>query len=454
MTAAQIMDVIAKLPDCERQEMDAISAYIQVKMEDAPRLHKIPESECPRMTTPSNGSRKGGSFGQTWAWQCCSNRFVFLIQEDPRKLESRSVTTVDELMLKGKWERDESVSQILSDRENLHRGLVRTAESATRGENEAKRKLSEMKWKMEDGSKGVRKSLFTNPIENKNLKDSSLIKRIYGQTLLTEKEFICVENGKWGNTLFQESRTKDCWEFEELRNRCYEVSDKARQTKLDGLSMKQQRNPHTVSQLLAQKRELQNKVKFLVWCKRFSWSWNSEQLWCVPRYWSTSNSSEYQNSAWPRFWIAAYYAENSGNLRKHFWTTTCSTRTSWRLFRKFKEFGIIFSRSVTRIHRRKYDARIEDETWATRLTQFENYSSQWRWYYTFFWWNFFGRPEHDRISETRLFSRSRRPKKLASSSASTIDDLMLIEKRDRDWSSKLVGKTTNSENPLQGGIRS
>ena len=41
----------------------------------------------------------------------------------------------------------------------------------------------------------------------------------------------------------------------------------------------------------------------------------------------------------------------------------------------------------------------------------------------------FGRPEHDRISETSLFSHSRRPKKLASSSASTIDDLMLKEKR-------------------------
>ena len=41
----------------------------------------------------------------------------------------------------------------------------------------------------------------------------------------------------------------------------------------------------------------------------------------------------------------------------------------------------------------------------------------------------FGRPEHDRISETSLSSHSRRPKKLASCSASTIDDLMLKKKR-------------------------
>ena len=38
MTAAKIMDVIAKLPDCEGQATDAVSAYFQVKMEDASRI--------------------------------------------------------------------------------------------------------------------------------------------------------------------------------------------------------------------------------------------------------------------------------------------------------------------------------------------------------------------------------------------------------------------------------
>ena len=45
MTAAEIMDVIARLPDCDRQA--AVSAYTQVKVEDAPKLLKIPKSECP-----------------------------------------------------------------------------------------------------------------------------------------------------------------------------------------------------------------------------------------------------------------------------------------------------------------------------------------------------------------------------------------------------------------------
>ena len=41
------MDVIAKLPDCEGQAADAVSAYTHVNLEDAPRLPEIPMSECP-----------------------------------------------------------------------------------------------------------------------------------------------------------------------------------------------------------------------------------------------------------------------------------------------------------------------------------------------------------------------------------------------------------------------
>ena len=43
MTAAKVMDIISRLPGCAGQ----VSAYTQVKMEDAPSLLKIPKSECP-----------------------------------------------------------------------------------------------------------------------------------------------------------------------------------------------------------------------------------------------------------------------------------------------------------------------------------------------------------------------------------------------------------------------
>ena len=47
MTAAKVMDIISRLPGCAGQAADAVSAYTQVKMEDAPRLLKIQKSEFP-----------------------------------------------------------------------------------------------------------------------------------------------------------------------------------------------------------------------------------------------------------------------------------------------------------------------------------------------------------------------------------------------------------------------
>ena len=47
MTAAKIMDIISRLPGCDGQAADAVSAQTQVKMEDAHKLLKIPKSEFP-----------------------------------------------------------------------------------------------------------------------------------------------------------------------------------------------------------------------------------------------------------------------------------------------------------------------------------------------------------------------------------------------------------------------
>ena len=47
MTAAKVMDVMSRLPGCAGQAADVVSAYTQVKMEDAPSLLNIPTSECP-----------------------------------------------------------------------------------------------------------------------------------------------------------------------------------------------------------------------------------------------------------------------------------------------------------------------------------------------------------------------------------------------------------------------
>ena len=47
MTAAKIMNIISRLPGCAGQAAGAVSACTQVKMEDVPKLLKIPKSECP-----------------------------------------------------------------------------------------------------------------------------------------------------------------------------------------------------------------------------------------------------------------------------------------------------------------------------------------------------------------------------------------------------------------------
>ena len=47
MTAAKVMDIISRLPGCAGPAADAETVETQVKMEDAPTLLKIPNSECP-----------------------------------------------------------------------------------------------------------------------------------------------------------------------------------------------------------------------------------------------------------------------------------------------------------------------------------------------------------------------------------------------------------------------
>ena len=47
MSAAKVMDIISRLLGCAGQTVDAVSAYTQVKMEDAPKLLKFHKSECP-----------------------------------------------------------------------------------------------------------------------------------------------------------------------------------------------------------------------------------------------------------------------------------------------------------------------------------------------------------------------------------------------------------------------
>ena len=65
---------------------------------------------------------------------------------------------------------------------------------------------------------------------------------------------------KMRNRLFQENRAGDCQEIEERRRICCEEADRARRLRIDELSVQQEKNPTSVSQLLTHIQDFQNLV--------------------------------------------------------------------------------------------------------------------------------------------------------------------------------------------------
>ena len=69
MTAAKIMDIISRLPGCDGQAADAVSAYTQVKMEDAPKLLKNSQIGMSRHLDLSTTTQNGLNHGPVWKTQ-------------------------------------------------------------------------------------------------------------------------------------------------------------------------------------------------------------------------------------------------------------------------------------------------------------------------------------------------------------------------------------------------
>ena len=114
------------------------------------------------------------------------------------------------------------------------------------------------KLRREIGRREILTSLFRRSIRSLSL--TAYIKQVDGQIRLGETKSACMENLELRNRLFQENHARDCQEIAELRRICCEESRRARQARIDELSLDHERNPTTVSQLLTQIRELQNKV--------------------------------------------------------------------------------------------------------------------------------------------------------------------------------------------------
>ena len=134
--------------------------------------------------------------------------------------------------------------------------------------------------------------------------------------------------------LFHENHARDCQEIEELRSICCEEADRARQARSDELSVQQERNPTTVSQMMAKIRELQNNVNSLSDVREFLRSWIREQLWSDQRSWSNFYDSEFQDLATLRFWLAPKYTEWYWYNKKTFLNDHLLKKTTLYVFQR------------------------------------------------------------------------------------------------------------------------
>ena len=101
MTAAKIMDIISRLPGCDGQAADAVSANTQVRMEDAHKLLKIAKSECPDIWIRQPRHK----WPKSWSSMedpVCSSRTESVRSSFGRTIMERQC---DKILLKYGWEK-------------------------------------------------------------------------------------------------------------------------------------------------------------------------------------------------------------------------------------------------------------------------------------------------------------------------------------------------------------
>ena len=149
------------------------------------------------------------------------------------------------------------------------------------------------------------------------------------------------------NRLFQESHAINCQEIDELRRICCEESDRARRLRIDEMSLQQERNSTTVSQLLTQIQDLQNKVNSLSDAREFydPETASNSGATHVPSQPSTTPSPG--TMACRGSGLSHDTRNIMGTTGNVFLKPSCSRRTSLCSLRKFKEFGFIFSQRKT-----------------------------------------------------------------------------------------------------------
>ena len=255
---------------------------------------------------------------------------------------------VKQLCQRRKRDRDQNVVQTLKDKESLHKILEVKAELAVKGENLAQQRLYEAETDVEVKHWEKRNSdiaLFEINQEFESQRLQLHQANQWADQAQRDKISLCGEM-EMRNGLFRENQRKACQEIEELRRLCCEETDLARQAGIDELSMHQKKNPTTVTQLLTQIQDLQNKVNSL------SDAREPDDLATASSSGASHVPSESSTVPSPSTMFCCdsglpHDTRNSMGTSGNIFLTTCSRRMNLYNLRLFKEFGILFSRIET-----------------------------------------------------------------------------------------------------------
>ena len=236
-------------------------------------------------------------------------------RETEAELDRKSVaTTLFSSQSRGKRDRELNFVHALRDRDNLEKILERKVDLAIQGEKDAQQKMYQGEAEIE--AKNWRKSkldLSFHEFKSRILNVSDFIKskRGNGQIRLREKVSLSGEFGIEKCALPRESCKR--WpRNEKLRRICCEELEQTRKARSEELSLQQRRNSTTVSQMMAQIQDLQNKVNSLSDGREFYDPESGSSSGATHVLDQTSTILSSQNLATLRFWIAAKYTELCG----------------------------------------------------------------------------------------------------------------------------------------------
>ena len=193
--------------------------------------------------------------------------------------DHETVVSVEESVSRGKRDRDLNVVQTLKDIHSVHKFLERKAELAVQERSQLRKDYLKLKQKWSEiGKREILILLFMRLIKNWSLNDWSYSRRTNGLNRLKEWRIHCGEM-EMRNRFF-------CRNSRKILPRSWRVAkktDRAGHARIDDLSTHQKRDPAAMSQLLTQIPQLQTESIPCQMRENFSRSWNSEQLWSVPR---------------------------------------------------------------------------------------------------------------------------------------------------------------------------